>query len=92
MPLEKQLALAERLAQSDPEPALKAFAAATVDYLHSPAATQPATQPATAPAGFPAPAAPGEQRIGGSDAAPIPSGASVPSESKAGAGAGTRGG
>jgi hypothetical protein len=58
--------LAERLAQTDPEPIVKEYAAATVDYLRNP---PPA--PATAPAG------PG---IGASETAPIPSGLSVPSE------------
>ena len=89
MPVEKQLAYADKLGRNDLEPALKAFAAATADYLRSPAAIQPTTQPTTQPVSQTAPA------VGAAapNAAPAAPGVSVPSRSTSGAGGpGKRGG
>jgi hypothetical protein len=86
---ERELAMAQKVAQDDPEPTLRAFAAATVDYLHNPPTTQPATQPTTQPGAGGAGTAPAGPRVGSNDAAPIPSGLSVPSQP---AGAGRQGG
>jgi len=46
---ERQAELAGQLAGDDPEPTVKEYAAATVEYLQSAPATQPATQPALDP-------------------------------------------
>ena len=72
---EKHLSIAEGSAKNDADPTLKAFAAATVDYLKSAPATQPATQPA--PQGGTAP--PDGAQSG--SAAPVPQGVSTPSQS-----------
>jgi hypothetical protein len=82
--------VAEKLAQDDPDPLVRSFAAATADSLRNPPATQPGTQPTTQPgapagaAGAASGAAAGDQRSGGG-ASPVPSGISVPSEPPAGA-------
>ena len=66
---ERQSELVARLAETDPEPTVKQFAAATADYLRSRPATQPATADAdakpaeareTAPAPAPGPSTPTE--------------------------------
>jgi hypothetical protein len=68
----QQAAVAQRLAQGDPEPVVKEYAAATLAYLKNP---PPATGPTTAPTGAPAAAGSG---IGAGETTPIPSGLSVP--------------
>ena len=76
LPAQQQLALAERLAQEDAEPVVKEYAAATAENLRNPPPEAPPETP-----GAPGPAAPATQGIGAGDAAPIPSGLSVPSQS-----------
>jgi hypothetical protein len=68
----QQAAVAQRLAQGDPEPVVKEYAEATLAYLKNP---PPATGPTTAPTGAPAAAGSG---IGAGETTPIPSGLSVP--------------
>jgi predicted Zn-dependent protease len=56
LPIERQLELTSGLAESDPDPTVKAYAASTAEYLRNPPSTQPeaaagAGQPQSQPAG-----------------------------------------
>ena len=72
---QQQAELAGKLAEADPEPTVREYAAATVEHLQSAPATQPATQPAVDPNAPIDPNAPVEL----DGLSPIP-GLSVPSD------------